>query len=273
VDPLAGGAAGLPDADKKKILGGEACMWAEFVSPENVDSRIWPRLAAIAERLWSPEKVTDQESMYERLERINHWLDAYGLTHNTNYPLMLQRIGGPADASPLRVLTDIVEPSKGYSRSALSQEEPTAVTPLNRLVDAARPESATARRFSTLVEMLVSGRLKPGTEREIRDLLAEWKQNDEKVRPIAETSLLATDAIPLSESLATLASTGLEALDYLDRGERAPEAWKSRQLASVEQAFEPKSQLLVMVAPAIQKLVQVSAGEKPSELSIPKTAR
>jgi len=40
----------------------------------------------------------------------------------------------------------------------------------------------------------------------------------------------------------------------------------------VQQAFGPKGQVLLMVAPAVQRLIQFSAGEKPTDLEVPKSA-
>ena len=48
VDPLPAG-SGLTPEEQKRVLGGEATMWSEWVSPETIDSRIWPRTAAIAD--------------------------------------------------------------------------------------------------------------------------------------------------------------------------------------------------------------------------------
>jgi hexosaminidase len=272
VDPFAGGAASLSASDKEKILGGEACMWAEYASPENIDSRIWPRMAAIAERLWSPESMTDVDSMYQRLPAISQWLDAHGLTHHTQYDVMLRRMAGGDDVGALRQLIDLLEPVKGYSRYALAREMPTSQTPLNRAIDAARPESASAREFSRLVDSFIAGPIRPGMESGIRTMLAAWRDNADELRPLSETSSFVEEVVPHSRNLSAMSAAALEALDYLDRSEKPPAGWESQQLALVEQAFEPKAQLLLMVAPAMQKLIQASAGEKPTDLPIPKRA-
>jgi hexosaminidase len=273
VDPFTGPTASLADADKQKILGGEACMWAEYVSAENIDSRIWPRMAAIAERLWSPQSVTDLDSMYARMDGISRWLDTYDLTHNSARTLMLQRMAGTADVSALQTLADFVEPVKGYSRSDLASSEPTALTPLDRLVDAVQPESLRARRFSVQVEKFISGPIRPGAELEIRSTLTKWRDNDIRFRALAENSSFLQEALPISHDLSALGVAGLEALDYMDRGEKAPDYWKSQQISLAQAAIQPRAQLILMIAAPVQKLIQASAGEKPTELLLPKTAQ
>jgi hexosaminidase len=260
-EPLSGAAASLTLEEQKRILGGEACMWAEYVSPENIDSRIWPRTAAIAERLWSPQDVRDVNSMYQRLAAVSDWLDGLGLTHNSSYAPMLRRIAGTNDIAALKVLADVLEPVKDYTREETAPAPATSASPLNRVVDAVRPESATARQFADAVNELVGGVPKPGSEARIRKLLSRWRDNQVDLQPQTEKSLLLKDVGPISQNLSSLGAVGLAALDYLDRGEPAPAAWVASQLALVEQASKPQAQLLIMVTPSVTKLIRASAGQ------------
>ena len=261
VDPMSGAAASLSPEEQKHILGGEACMWAEYVSPENVDSRIWPRAAAVAERLWSPQNTTDVASMYQRMAEVSRQLDWLGLTHNSNYGPMLRRIAGSDNIAPVRTLADVVEPVKDYERGEPPAVEATSLTPLNRLIDAARPESIPARHFAAMVDDFVAGKIKPGSEAELRATLTRWRDNQTALQPLAAQSLLLQEAMPLSQDLSALGAAGLQALDYLDRGEAAPEAWKEQQVALIQQAQKPSAQLLLVVAPSVQKLVEASAAQ------------
>jgi hexosaminidase len=263
VDPMSDAAATMSPEEKNRMLGGEACMWAEWVTSENVDSHIWPRNAVVAERLWSPEEVKDVHSMYTRLNALSLYLEGTGLTHRSARMHMLQRMAGTADISPLGVLADVVEPVKDYNRWDDSKGPIDFHAPLTRMIDAVSPESDVARQFRDVVETFIqSGCKNQAAEAQMRAWLTSWRDNDVKLHALLEQSFLLQEDASLSADLSAVGAAGLESLDYLDKSQPPPDSWRVQTRARIEEAKKPKAGLLLMPVASVEQLVE--ATERPT---------
>jgi hexosaminidase len=160
----------------------------------------------------------------------------------------------------LRTLADVVEPVKDYTREQTAPVEPTSTTPLNRLVDAVPLESDAARGFGELVDKFVVATCHDAdVAARLRAQLTLWRDNDARLAPLTQSSYLVKEAAQTSQDLSALGVLGLAALDLIAKGGGAPDSWKAEQLATIQQIQKPKSQLLLMPAPAVQKLIDAAA--------------
>jgi hexosaminidase len=263
VDPMGGAATNLTPEEKERILGGEATMWSEYVNWENIDSRIWPRTAAIAERYWSPQSTTDVASMYARMEAESTRLEWLGLTHRTYQRQMVRRMAGvaaPEETAALSTLTEALEPVKDYEREG-DKVPPSNQTPLNRVVDAVHPESEVSRRFSVAVDQFQASSCTDAAKAaELRGQLAAWARNDGRLQPLAQRSSLVQNVSPASEALSQAAELALGALDRIAQGLPSPPDLVKQQVAALN-AFEQQahqSQLTLPARAAFQKLIEAA---------------
>lgn len=162
----------LTAGEAARVLGGEAAMWTEWADADLFDFRVWPRAAAVAERLWSPREVRDVGSLYRRLERVDGWLAETGVRHRA-WPRH-ERFSA-RDAAALRIFATAVEPVKDYLRPQLQRGD--ARTPLDDLADWAHSESREARGFAEALEQWLAAppaERAAGTEA-LLATLARWR--------------------------------------------------------------------------------------------------
>eukprot|EP00747_Dinoflagellata_sp_TGD_P053407 gnl/TRDRNA2_/TRDRNA2_148433_c1_seq1.p1 gnl/TRDRNA2_/TRDRNA2_148433_c1~~gnl/TRDRNA2_/TRDRNA2_148433_c1_seq1.p1 ORF type:complete len:137 (+),score=22.47 gnl/TRDRNA2_/TRDRNA2_148433_c1_seq1:149-559(+) len=70
---------GLTDAECSHVLGGGGEGWGEMIDPSDIEQTLWPRLAAIAERLWSPREINNSAAALSRLSAFRCLLHDRGV--------------------------------------------------------------------------------------------------------------------------------------------------------------------------------------------------
>jgi len=254
----------LPPERWKLVLGGEATMWAEWVTPELIDSRLWPRTAAIAERLWSPRDMRDVPDMYRRLAAIDLRLQEAGTLQGRWPRIALPGLdpAGPV-AHALRTLASLVEPVKRYERGGL-QPAQNQLSPLDELADWSRPDSAPARIFASAVDrwLFADGELDGEKSAALSAVLDSWRAAGElaATAPAAATPI-AQGRVAAARALVDLAAAGGEAIDALRSRQPLAPARLAAARAALDRAAQPTAAAVEFpFLPALRLLV-TAAGE------------
>ncbi len=246
----------LTKDQEKMILGGEATMWSEYVSYETIDSRIWPRTAAIAERLWSQKDIRDVDDMYRRIEEIDLHLEEFGLLHIKNREMLLRRLANGRNIEPLKILLSAIEPLKVYERGG--GREYTSYSPLSRLVDASYPDPKTVRDFNNNVQKFLKNNSPDELYQKLKAQLIEWYNNHADLLTIIKDSPILKEIESLSYDLSKVAEIGLQSLQVINDGETIPADWKKKSTEILKNCKAPRGENEIMIINSVQELVNMT---------------
>jgi len=256
IDPFGGEESKLSAEERSRLLGGEACMWAEFADRYNIESRIWPRAAVIAERLWSPAEVRDTADMYRRLEYIEKELMVQGLTGGGDSWKLL-RMTPEAGSDSFRVLTELLKPVILSERKLVRKY--FTDTPLNRPADVLPPESMPVRRFEDMVNAALS---KPSLSRAdaaaLRETLTRWQTGVREAVPALGRSFLLKEMIPVAENISETIALALDALRFIETGGKPSAEQREKARILLEKAGKIQAETEIVIVSSVEKLAQRS---------------
>jgi hexosaminidase len=239
----------LTPAEEQLILGGEATMWTEHVTAETIDSRIWPRTAAIAERLWSPADLRDVDDMYRRMDIISIQLESLGCTHLKNSEMLLRRLAGRHDVACLKAVTQYLEPVQGYQRNKLDNF--TRFSPYTLAADIAVPDQKAVRDLRR--KLLDFSRSADTTwKKQAIILFQSWIDNDECVQETAKQIPALADIAAHATHLRQLATLSIQLLQSRQKDKALKSAWEK----ALNRASQPLGHCELKVTEPVKMLLQ-----------------
>jgi hexosaminidase len=274
-------------ADQQKlILGGEVCMWSEQLNPETVDSRVWPRTMAVAERFWSPQGDRDVSDMYRRLRINSLKLEDSGLEHISGPQIMRRNLLLELDPQSLDVLASVLEPVSFHER--YQGQHTNGLTTLDRLVDAVVADPPSRQEIAGDVDALAGGVTVPppsdpklsldlsgdapsgvAPSRDaalgrLRQRFLSWQAAEPRLLEDMRKTPRLSDAAVRVEQLGELAGMGLSALTYLETHTAPPAGWQAQQVSTLDAAAQTSALVRFTFLHSMRKLVLAAAQTEPA---------
>ena len=258
-------------AIEKALKGGEAAQWTEIADKYNIETRIWPRAAAIAERLWSPAEVNNVDDMYRRLFAVSAQLDAQGLQHINAYERALRFYSPGDEGNALKTLTDVLVPIKGYKKLFAMMMKPGNITnqtaPLLGVSDFIPVDAETKWKFRTAVTSYLQQK-DEASEHIINDYLNRWKHNDVALAGIWDNATALKQVREHSKQLALVADIGIQAMQQIKVGSTPSEEWTNMSMAALKAAGGINGETILDILPEIESLVKRQMISLPSTFPI-----
>jgi len=250
----------LTAEERARVIGGECAMWGEELTPANIDSRIWPRNLAVAERFWSPANVTDVGDYYRREDAVSVQLEHFGLQHIAAPDRALRSLVGSSDVpAPVQVLMKYVEPYRLGLRHRLFEVRQTEQTPLTSLADVGNVDQPATREIVANVDRLLNDANFTAGAAGLQATFAELAQLDRSYPPAASGNPALEKAIPRAQDLAGLGRAGQEALTIINQNQAVSATWLSDHLALLDRAAKPTSGLNIGWLQSFRTLIFMAA--------------
>ncbi len=247
------------------ILGGEATLWSELVTKDNIDLRVWPRLFVIAERLWSNQEINDIDNMYQRLFSIDKYAhNTLGLLHkaqqHTGFVQLLTIAEGNTNEakeliSSLQFFSQMFEPAHYYTRHHLKYQQKLyhQQAPLVSFVDFLPVESFPVIQLKLLVERYSNG--ETSVLSTFINKLNFWKTHTNKLNKAIQNHHKLAHLLPLINQFNEFYRLVSPYIQKCRQGQAYQHEQISTVYDQIKQTRQQQTETILAIIPVVEQLL------------------
>ena len=240
------------------LKGGEAAQWTEIADKNNLETRIWPRAAAVAERLWSPAIVNNADDMYRRLFIVSHQLDIRGLQHISNYERSLRLYTNNEADTELKTLTDVLTPIKGYKKLFARISTPSRLSqtaPLTEVSDIIPVDAEVEWKFRSAVRSFLQNK-DTVSENILNSYLTPWQDQQKSLEHLLSSSNQLGHIKEHSVNLSIVAAIGKTAMHNIKAGITPSDEYINASMVSLKNARQVYGDTELAIISEIESLIK-----------------